>query len=128
MLKNASNSARKKRILVVDDEEMFRKGVVKILQLEGYSTFEAGDGDEGLRAVLDKNPDLIISDVHMPNMNGFMMLEELQKNTRSAKIPVIMMTGVAQKAGAWSSDMMLEYLEKPFSLDTLVQAVKKILK
>ena len=128
MLKKVSNTARMKRILVVDDEEMLRRGIVKILQLEGYSMFEAGDGDEGLRAALDKNPDLIISDVHMPNMNGFMMLEELQKNTKSAKIPVIMMTGVAQKAGAWSSDMMLEYLEKPFSLDTLVQAVKRILK
>ena len=128
MLKNASNSARKKRILVVDDEEMLRRGIVKVLQLEGYSMFEAGDGDEGLRAAFDKNPDLIISDVHMPNMNGFMMLEELQKDKKAAKIPVIMMTGVAQKAGAWSSDMTLEYLEKPFSLDTLVQAVKKILK
>ncbi len=128
MLKKVSDSARMKRILVVDDEEMLRRGIVKILQLEGYSVFEAGDGDEGLRAAFDKNPDLIVSDVHMPNMNGFMMVEELQKNKKSAKIPVIMMTGVAQKAGAWSSDMTLEYLEKPFSLDTLVQAVKKILK
>lgn len=106
---------------------MFRKGVVKILQLEGYLTFEAENGEEGLRAAFDKNPDLIISDVHMPNMNGFMMIEELHKNKEHSKIPVIMMTGVAQKAGAWSSDMKLEYLEKPFSLDTLVQAVKKIL-
>ena len=128
MLKKVSDSARMKRILVVDDEEMLRRGIVKILQLEGYSVFEAGDGDEGLRAAFDKNPDLIISDVHMPNMNGFMMVEELQKNKKSAKIPVIMMTGVAQKAGAWSSDMTLEYLEKPFSLDILVQAVKRILK
>jgi len=117
-----------KKILIVDDENSLRKGIVMSLRSKGFMTLEAEDGAVGLELATSHVPDLIISDVYMDNMNGFMMLEELQKNTKSAKIPVIMMTGVAQKAGAWSSDMMLEYLEKPFSLDTLVQAVKRILK
>jgi len=117
-----------KKVLIVDDDEAFRVAVTRVLKDEGYRIVEASDGAEGLDKAMKEAPDVIVSDVYMPNMNGFMMVEELHKDSKTSKIPVIMMTGVAQGAGAWSSPLAVEYLEKPFSLDALVEAVRKVLK
>jgi len=116
------------KVLVVDDEDNFREAAVRVLKDEGYAVLEASDGVEGIEKAMKELPDIIVSDVHMPNMNGFMMVEELEKNEKTSQIPVIMMTGVAQAAGAWTSNMAVEYLEKPFSLDALVEAIRKVLK
>ena len=123
-----SDTSGKKKVLIVDDDDAFRVAVVRVLQEEGYTVVEATDGAKGLEKAMKQSPDVIVSDVYMPNMNGFVMVEELQKDKKTSKIPVIMMTGVAQEAGAWSSDVAIEYLEKPFSLETLVDTVKRVLK
>ena len=128
MALGSSDKPGTKKVLVVDDDNAFRVAVIRALKDEGYTIFEATDGADGLEKATKHTPDVIVSDVYMPNMNGFMMVEELQKNGTTSKIPVIMMTGVAQGAGAWSSVAAVEYLEKPFSLDALVKAVKKVLK
>ena len=117
-----------RKILIVDDEDSFRKSLASQLKLKGWAVLEAADGLEGVDQAGSHKPDIILSDVQMDNMNGFMMVEELQKDSKTSKIPVIMMTGAAQGAGAWSSDVAIEYLEKPFSLEKLVEAVEKVLK
>ncbi|HLF19502.1 MAG TPA: response regulator [Bacteroidota bacterium] len=128
MVPGVSGKSGKKKILVVDDDDAFRFAVVRVLEEEGYTILEAADGAAGLEKATSQAPDVIVSDVFMPNMNGFMMVEELQKDDKTSKIPVIMMTGAAQGAGAWSSEAAVEYIEKPFSLETLVETVKRVLK
>jgi len=64
----------------------------------------------------------------MDNMNGFMMVEELQQNPETAGIPVIMMTGAASAAGAWNAGVAVEYLEKPFTVAKLLEVIGSILK
>lgn len=123
-----SEKPNKKKVLVVDDDDAFRDAIVRVLQDEGYNIVQATDGADGLEKATKENPDIIVSDVFMPNMNGFMMVEELQKDNRTSKIPIVMMTGAAQGAGAWSSDASIEYIEKPFSLDLLLETVRKVLK
>ncbi len=122
------NNPGSRKVLVVDDDDAFREAIVRVLREEGYNIIQAIDGADGLEKANKENPDVIVSDVFMPNMNGFMMVEELQKGTRTSKIPIVMMTGAAQGAGAWSSDASIEYIEKPFSLDLLLETVKKVLK
>jgi len=117
-----------KKILIVDDEKSLRKGIVMSLRSKGYMTLEAEDGAVGLELATSHVPDLIISDVYMDNMNGFVMVENLKEDPVTANIPVIMMTSAAQGAGAWKSDIAVEYLEKPFSMPNLVELVEKILK
>ncbi|HET9130597.1 MAG TPA: response regulator [Terriglobia bacterium] len=116
-----------KTVLVVDDEASMRKSIVVALNAKGYKTIEAEDGMEGLSLAAAEQPDVVISDVNMDNMNGFMMVEQLRDNPDTALIPVIMMTSAAQGAGAWEADTDVEYLEKGFSMQKLVETIEKVL-
>ena len=116
-----------KTILVVDDEASMRKSIVVALNAKGYKTIEAEDGMEGLSLAAAEQPDIIISDVNMDNMNGFMMVEQLRDNPDTALIPVIMMTGAAQGAGAWEASSDVEYLEKGFTMQKLVDTIENVL-
>ena len=117
-----------KKVLVVDDEEAIRKSVGFALYLNrGFEIVEAENGLIGLDIAQKQKPDLIISDVIMDNMNGFMMLESLRNDPETAHIPVIMMTSFATSAGAWKSGGAVEYMEKGFSVEDLLTAVDKIL-
>ena len=117
-----------KKILIVDDEDSFRKVIASQLKLKGFAVFEAADGLEGVEKAGSHKPDVILSDVNMDNMNGFMMVEELQQYPATAKIPVIMMTSAAAAAGAWNSDIAVEFLEKPFTIAKLMEVINQILK
>ncbi|HWP81847.1 MAG TPA: response regulator [Bacteroidota bacterium] len=117
-----------KKVLIVDDEPAFRKTIAFQLKLKGWGVVEAGDGVMGLEMAEKFKPDVILSDVHMDNMNGFMMVEELNQNPATSSIPVIMMTSAAQAAGAWKSTIAVEYLEKPFPLPKLLEVLSRIVK
>jgi len=118
-----------KKILVVDDEDSLRKSIAIMLRLKGgYEVFEASDGLQAVDLATENIPDLIISDVYMDNMNGFMMAEELSQQPSTANIPVVMMTSAAQGAGAWKSGAAVEYLDKGFTLVQLLEVVKRIVK
>ncbi len=117
-----------KKILVVDDEPAQRKVIAAALRQKGYSMVEAEDGLQGLEMARAESPDLIISDVYMDNMNGFMMVENLRQDPEFASVPVIMMTSAAQAAGAWQSEEDIEYLDKGFSMPKLIETVEKLLK
>jgi CheY-like chemotaxis protein len=118
-----------KTILVVDDDDAVRKSVAVTLYLNrGFKLLEAEDGLIGLEFAKKHKPDLVISDVVMDNVNGFMMLESLRADPETAQIPVIMMTSQATQAGAWKSGGAIEYLEKGFTVDELLAVVDRILK
>ncbi len=117
-----------KKILIVDDEDSFRKSLASQLKLKGWAVAEAADGMEGVDMAARHKPDVILSDVQMDNMNGFMMVEELQQYPATASIPVIMMTSAASAAGAWNSDIAVEYLEKPFTIAKLLEVVGRVMK
>jgi CheY-like chemotaxis protein len=117
-----------KTILVVDDDEAVRKSISFTLYLNrGFKILEAEDGLIGLELAKKEKPDLIMSDVFMDNLNGFMMLESLKADPETAQIPVIMMTSPKIEAGAWKSGAAVEYLEKGFTLDDLLTIVDRVL-
>ncbi len=113
-----------KTILVVDDEESLRKVIASTLTQRGYRVLQAENGLQGLEVAREHLPDLIISDVYMENMNGFIMVEMLREDPPTATIPVIMMTGAAQGAGAWQAYEDIEYLEKGFTMDVLIKTIE----
>jgi len=111
------------RILVADDESEIRTLVVKILRSRGYRTIEATNGADALDLAIKYHPDLVLSDVMMDCGSGFMLREMLLDEKKTASIPVILMTGRAQRTGAWRVDPEVEYLEKPFTVSQLMAAV-----
>ncbi len=114
-----------KTILIVDDDAEIRKLERIILIKEGFVVIEAEDGASALEIAKAKMPDLIISDIMMENINGFMLYEFLRDDPKTEKIPMILVTGKAYTAGAWNMDPHIEYLEKPVAPHDLLAAVKK---
>ena len=116
-------------VLVVDDHPPTVQLVRTALEGLGMEIRTASNGAEGLLAVNEEKPDLIILDVMMPVLDGFQTLEILQQSEETDKIPVIMLTARSSDrdvAHGWRSGVT-SYLTKPFSIDQLVALVQRIL-
>ncbi len=114
-----------KKVLVVDDADDIRENVVRALKEEGYETLEADNGASAFTLAKNHIPDLIISDVIMDSGSGFVLHELLRDDPQTAAIPMILMTGIAEHAGAWGSDPDVEYLAKPFGVRQLIAIVSQ---
>ncbi len=114
------------RILVIDDDGPLRATIQVSLRRQGYAVCEAGDGMAGLAAAFAQQPSLILSDVNMTGQNGFELLRELRTHPETSAIPVILMTGEPNFAGARNSmDRGADdYLQKPFAMETLLMSVR----
>lgn len=116
------------RILVVDDEPGMRDMLVDTLTLAGHSAASATDGFDALKLIRAEKFDLIISDVNMPKMNGFELLENLREH--HDQTPVILLTARADRSDVttglkFGAD---DYVTKPFGLEELTLRVAAILR
>lgn len=84
-----------KKILIVEDEQDMRQALVDELTREGFQTFEAKNGREGLESALKEHPDLILLDIVMPVMDGMTMMKKLRESENGKDIPVIMLTNLS---------------------------------
>ena len=85
-----------KKILLVEDEEIMIDLLQKKLTKEGYEISVARDGEEGLKAMREVKPDLILLDIIMPKMGGFEVMEEMGKDKNLKDIPVIVISNSGQ--------------------------------
>lgn len=117
----------KEKILLVEDDYDLRK-YLKYILTNNYLVYEASNGEEGLEVALKKIPDIIVTDVMMPEMNGIEMCKKIKKNTLISHIPVLMLTAKTGdefynkglKVGAW------DYIAKPFNSQQLLQKINNI--
>jgi two-component system, sensor histidine kinase and response regulator len=119
-----------KKILVIDDEEWLREMIQLALRQRGYDVIEAHGGHDGIEKARAELPDLILCDVNMGKVNGYLTLAALRTEAPTAAIPFILMTGLADNAGM-RHGMELgadDYLPKPFTTDVLYAAVEARLK
>ena len=126
--KKSPLSPEKPLVLVVEDNEELRDFLVNSLQVN-YNIMEAKDGLEGMEKALEDIPDLIISDIKMPKMEGIEMCEKLKSNSSTSHIPIILLTAKS------SLDSRLEgvdigadiYLTKPFSVKEVQSYIQNLL-
>lgn len=118
-----------KKILIVDDEDGIVKLVKMYLEYNHYEVITASDGQEGLDKAKTGEPDLIILDLMLPKINGYKVCGLLKKDSRYAKIPVILFTAKTQE-----KDMKLgqevgadAYLTKPFEPEILLSKIKELI-
>ena len=114
------------KILIVEDTLTIREEIHDILVMEGYTVFEAENGSIGFEIALKKHPDLIISDILMPKLNGFEMYKKLQNNKTTKLIPLIFLSAKAEKSDI-RAGMNLgaeDYLTKPIDVEDLLNTVK----
>ncbi len=119
-----------KKILVVEDEAGIRLNLTLMLKGEGYEVDSAEDGRAGIDHAKSFGPDLIVSDVMMPELDGFGLLEALRADPRFADTPFIFLTALSDRT-SMRRGMNLgadDFLNKPFTRDELVEAVNSRLK
>jgi signal transduction histidine kinase len=119
-----------KKILIIDDEEWLREMVQMALRQRGYDVVEAQNGYDGIERARAELPDLILCDVNMGKVDGYLTLAALRTEAPTAAIPFILMTGMADNAGM-RHGMELgadDYLPKPFTTEVLYAAVEARLK
>jgi excisionase family DNA binding protein len=116
-------------VLIVDDDEGIREYVRVQLELEGYSVREAGNAEEGLAALEDQSPDLILLDVMMPQVDGWEMLRRVQERHGIGAIPVIMFSGkVDEESAAEATSRGAQgFIGKPFNPQQLIESTKQLL-
>ena len=118
------------KFLIVDDFSTMRRIVRGLLKESGYvNADEAEDGVVALNMLKNNKFDFVVSDINMPNMNGFQLLSEIKKDDKLKHLPVLMVTAEARK-----EDIVLAaqtgaagYIVKPFTKATLEEKVQKIL-
>jgi serine/threonine-protein kinase PpkA len=118
------------RILVVDDEEAIRKNIERLLTLEGYEVGTAPNGQHGLVIARSMLPDIIITDINMPGMDGFAMLDAIRHHPELDRAIVIMLTA-ADERDSMRRGMRLgadDYLTKPFRREELLDAINSQLR
>lgn len=115
------------RILCIDDEEAIRQDVADELRDAGYEVVEAGDGSEGLEVIVDRRPDLVVSDLTMPRMDGHELLRRLRNDHPDfLTLPFIFLTAMSDKAHILEGKKLGadDYLTKPIDFDLLLVTIE----
>lgn len=115
----------KSKVLVVEDDDIFLEVMTSMLQYAGYDTLEALNGKDGLESFMKFKPDLIVSDIMMPVLNGIEMTKRIFSSQEP--VPVILMSGFTsnsalqelQKSPYWAG-----FFSKPFEEEDMLNAVK----
>ena len=118
------------KILLVEDDINLREIYAARLQVEGYEVISAGDGEEALAVAVRERPDLIISDVMMPKISGFDMLDILRSTPETKNVKVIVMTALSQEEDRKRGEQLGadKYVVKSqVTLDDVVSMVREIL-
>jgi DNA-binding response OmpR family regulator len=115
-------------ILVIDDEPHITHVVALKLRHAGYEVLTAGDGEEGYEVACEAQPDLIITDIQMPYMNGVEMCQRLSANPPTAGIPVLVLTARGYALGPEDTDRtnIRGTISKPFSPREILARVEAV--
>jgi excisionase family DNA binding protein len=117
-------------VLVVDDDDRLREFVRVNLEMDGYAVREAANAEEGLAALEEESPDLILLDVMMPGMDGWEMLRRVQEQHGIGTIPVIMFSGKVEEGTAEraAEEGAQAFLGKPFDPQQLIESTKQLIR
>jgi len=116
-------------VLIVDDDDRVREYVRVNLEAEGYVVREAASAAEGLAALGEQSPDLILLDVMMPQVDGWEMLQQIHEHTGVGAIPVVMFSGKADERSAAEAESRgaQGFIGKPFDPRSLIESTKQLL-
>jgi PAS domain S-box-containing protein len=124
-----TESADRRNVLIVDDDPLVRDLLIELLQQEGYGVVAATDGQHAMQELRSFAPDIVISDVVMPGMNGIELCRQLKQDARTVDIPVLLISGIRKS----DQDSLMglvagaaDYLELPFRHEELLAKVARL--
>ena len=115
-----------RKVLVVEDHHDTSFTLCRLLKMEGYEVEHAIDGMVGFATAESEQPDLIVTDIQMPRMNGIEMIKKIRENGFLSKTPIIVMSAYGRRMIDDALDAGAdEFVEKPIDFDRFVTTVKK---
>jgi DNA-binding NtrC family response regulator len=114
-------------ILLVEDEQVLRESIAQLLTEEGYEVVEAVDGQDAYEKVVDRAFDLVLTDIHMPRMDGLALLERLQRTAPETPIIVLTAFGTVDSAVAAMRAGAADFLLKPVQFDDVLLRISRVL-
>ena len=125
-----AGAAARPLVLIVDDDAGLREYLRANLELDGYLVREAENAEDGLAALDEEPPDLILLDVMMPGMNGWEMLQRVQERHGVGAIPVIMFSGKVEESDVAPAEERgaQAFIGKPFDPQQLLDSTKQLLR
>jgi excisionase family DNA binding protein len=128
--RGGSAPAGRPLVLIVDDDAQLREFVRVNLEMDGYAVREAGSAQEGLAALGEEPPDLVLLDVMMPAVDGFEMLRRMQEQHGLGSVPVIMFSGKVDEESAMRAarEGAQAFIGKPFDPQQLIASTKQLLR
>ncbi len=123
------HSAEPRRVLIVDDDEKVLALLVELLELEGYEVFSATNGAAAAELALTRDPDVVVSDVVMPVLDGIQLCRKLKKDFRTANIPVLLVSGTRCSSDDGMEGLTAgadDYLDLPFRNEELLVKVARL--
>lgn len=124
--KTASESPAGKDLLIVEDDFNLRNNLRRYFELKGYVVREAGSGDEAVKMLREKLPSLVVSDVLMPEMDGYSMVKLLRKTNKD--VPIVVISGKDKIKDLMIMEGVDAFLSKPFECKELEKIVDDLLK
>lgn len=121
-------SEQARQILVVEDDLSILIGLSMNLKFEGYEVLQAQDGRQGLQLALDEEPDLLVLDLMLPELNGYEVLKELRERGRDTPVVLLSAKGAEQDKILGLNLGADDYVVKPFGLQELLARIKAVLR
>src|SRR5689334_19623019 len=124
-----SSTSERGRILIVDDDRKILDLLLDLLKIEGYEIATATDGAEAIDLALSFNPDIVVSDVVMPHVDGLELCRRLKEDPRTAYVPVLLISGLATSDEAGIEGLHAgadDYLDLPFRNEELQVKVARL--
>ena len=116
------------KLLIIDDDAHLRESLAEVLDMEGYTCFEAANAKAGIASAKKNKPDVVIMDIQLPDSSGFQICQELRKFSKD--FILIMMTGRFLSAEEKTQGFALgadEYMTKPFDIPELCIRIRQLL-
>lgn len=117
-----------KTILTVDDSRMMREMLMMVLRGAGFNVVQAEDGMDGLAALGVAQPDVIITDINMPKLDGYGFIEGVRSDERYRAVPILVLSteSSAEKKARARDAGATGWIVKPFQAETLIEVVRRV--
>lgn len=120
----------KQKILIIEDNIELNQSICEMLELKGYNTLSSFTGETGIELAIAQKPDAIVTDVMLPNMDGFEVVKKLKSNEATYTIPVIMLTALNDQMNKFTGLEIGadDYITKPFKSEEVVIRLANLIK